>query len=171
MVCYLFGIKPFTVGFQTVWNLLMTRRIINCHKLCPKPVYIPPVGDSFRQFRTMMIMTHKYDEITGIMIYYYSNTHTLMIIKWLDGSEKKKGNFFQNLIMYCFRQFYCLKPVYDSFGHFGCLKPVYGKTVYTGLYRGIYRPLSETAGPEAITQTDDDSFFIGPSSSAKFKSK
>ena len=40
-----------------------------------------------------------------------------------------------------------------------------------GLYRGIYRPLSETAGPEAISQTDDDSFFIGPSSSAKFKSK
>ena len=55
--------------------------------------------------------------------------------------------------MYCkmfensFRQFYCLKPVYDSFGQFWCLKPVYDKTVYTGLYRGIYRQLSETAGP------------------------
>ena len=51
--------------------------------------------------------------------------------------------------MYCKMsetQLYCLKPVYDSFGHFGCLKPVYDKTVYTGLYHGIYHPLSETAG-------------------------
>ena len=27
------------VGFQTVWNLFMTRRAINCHYLCPKWVY------------------------------------------------------------------------------------------------------------------------------------
>ena len=56
--------------------------------------------------------------------------------------------------MYCkmleteFQTILLFKPVYDSFGHFGCLKPVYVKTVYTGLYCGIYRPLSETAGPD-----------------------
>ena len=37
------------VGFQTVWNLFMTRCVINCHKLCPKPVYT----DSFRQFNSL----------------------------------------------------------------------------------------------------------------------
>ena len=35
-------------------------------KLCPKPVYTA----SLRQFRTMMIVTYKYDKITGIMKYY-----------------------------------------------------------------------------------------------------
>ena len=52
------------VGFQTVWNLFMTRRVINCHKVCPKPVYTA----SFRQFKAVMVMTHKYDEITGIIM-------------------------------------------------------------------------------------------------------
>ena len=51
-------------------------------------------------------------------------------------------------LCHSFRQFYCLKPVYDSFGHFGCLKPVYDKMVYASLYHSIYHPLSETAGPE-----------------------
>ena len=37
------------VGFQTVWNLFMTRRVINCHKLCLKPVYTA----SLRQFQTV----------------------------------------------------------------------------------------------------------------------
>ena len=57
------------------------------------------------------------------------------------------------MLCHSFRQFYCLKHVYegyDSFRHFGCLIPVYDKTVYTGLYRGIYRPLSETAGPGIV---------------------
>ena len=31
------------------------------------------------------------------------------------------------------------------------MKPVYDETVYTGLYHGIYRPLSETAGPGSCT--------------------
>ena len=46
----------YKVGFQTVWNQCMTKRVIKCHKLCPKLVYT----DSFRQFRTMMMMTHKW---------------------------------------------------------------------------------------------------------------
>ena len=37
------------VGFQTVWNLFMTRSVINCHKLYPKPVY----ATSFRQFQNV----------------------------------------------------------------------------------------------------------------------
>ena len=46
------------VGFQAAWNLFMTRRVINCHKLYPKPVNTT----SFRMFGIVMIMTHKYDK-------------------------------------------------------------------------------------------------------------
>ena len=40
------------------------------HGRCDINRYILPVSDSFRQLKIMMIMTHEYDNITGIMIYY-----------------------------------------------------------------------------------------------------
>ena len=135
------------------WNLFMTRHVINCFKLCTKQVY----ATSFRQFqnvRIIMLMTHKYHKITGILMYYYPK---LIYWWWYNEvtwwSEKRTESSFQRfywekwcIVKYSkhiFKQFYCLQPLYDSFWHFGCLKLVYDKTIYTGLYH----PMSETTDP------------------------
>ena len=120
--------------------------------------YIPPVSDSLGQW----YLTHKYDKIIDDVLLIkslYIDDNTAWW-KW-----KKKIIFF-SILCHSFWQFYCLKPVYDSFGHFGCLKLVDDKTVYTGLPRYIYCPLSETAGPDFpynitnITMAADDLLMI-----------
>ena len=42
-------VNAFSRAGLAVWNVFMTRRVINCHKLCPKQVY----NASFRQFRNV----------------------------------------------------------------------------------------------------------------------
>ena len=60
-------------------------------------LYIPPVSDRFKMFRMMMIMTHRHDQISGIITHnqtYISGDAT----KWFDASEKTKRSSLQNVI-------------------------------------------------------------------------
>ena len=57
------------VGFQTVRNLFMTRRVINCHKLYTKPVFLHHFQTVSECFISMVITTLKYDKLTAMMIH------------------------------------------------------------------------------------------------------
>ena len=79
------------------------------------------------------------------------NAHTLVMIQSTDLMERKKTFHWQKWCIlkywkHSFKQFYCLKAVYDRFGHFRRLKSVCDKTVFTGVYTAPfwhYRPRAQ----------------------------
>ena len=70
-------------------------------------------------------------------------------IKWLGGSEKREETSFQHFIdknnasfakytKHSFKQFYCLKHVFDSFGHIGLLETcLWQESLYRFIPRNI----------------------------------